>query len=97
MNYLRIRQVGLACGDPRPHITIIAPSVSSLVATESRSCSRSDAELPMRSILHTSFARPRAGIALLRKPTADTEKAAHAQFRAPPAGGAPLLQPLSER
>lgn len=52
----------------------------------------------MRSILHSSFARPRARIALLRKPTADTDKAAHVQFRAPlPSSGARLLQPLSER
>lgn len=84
MNYLRIRELGLVSRGPRPHILSIAPSVSSLAATESSSCSRSDAELLIRSILHSSFTRPRPRIALLRKPTADTEKAAHAQFRTPP-------------
>lgn len=98
MNYLRTRKMGLVLPGCPPHILSIAPSVSSLAATESCSCSRSDAELIIRSILHSSFARPRARIILVRKPTADTEKAAHAQFRTPaPAGGAALLQPLSKR
>lgn len=98
MNYLRTREMGLALPSCRPHIRFIAPSVSSLAATESSSCSRSDAELLIRSILHSSFARPWPRIALLRKPTADMEKAAHAQFRTQPSsGGARQLQPLSER
>ena len=98
MNYLRTRSTGLVLRDYRPHIHSIAPSVSSLVATESCSCSRSDAELLMQFILHTSFARPRPRVAFVRKPTADTEKAAHAQFRTPPdAAGPRQIQPLSER
>jgi len=94
MNYLGTRQMGVALSDCHPHIHFIVPSVSSLAATESSSCSRSDAELLMRFTQHRSFGQPRPRIALVRKPTADTEKAAHAQFRTQPAAGAPQLQPL---
>jgi len=44
-NYSRLRSVRLASRRDRPHIRLIAPSLSSLAATESSTCSRSDAEL----------------------------------------------------
>jgi hypothetical protein len=92
-NYSRIRSVRLASRRNRPQIPPIAPSFSSLAATESSSCSRSDAGFPMPFTLDARVARPAPRITSAHRQTAETAKAASAQFhrvrRA--AGARPLL------
>ena len=86
-------RAGLARLTLHPHTCTIAPSVSSLAATESSSCSRSDAEHVHANHPTARSVRTARRIAAVLMQATEAEKLAHAQFGKPrcAAGARPVL------